>query len=75
MNIKLTGRVSRDGKYLSSLFDRQERLGMFPRTVNLDVAVRFLRVSPPLGEVPSRVGQIWALGEGKWQTNGPYGEF
>ncbi|KAI5130383.1 Zinc Finger Mym-Type Protein 4 [Manis pentadactyla] len=36
------------------IFIKQERLGMFPRTVNLDVAVRFLQVIPPLGEVPSR---------------------
>lgn len=40
MSIKLPGGVSRDGKYLSPLLDRQQLLGMFPWTEHLNVAVR-----------------------------------
>lgn len=75
MNIKVPGGVSRDSKYLPSLFDRQEQLEMFPWIVHLDVAVRFPWVIPLLCGVHSRVGEIWELGEGKWQTNGSYEEF
>lgn len=50
MNIKLPGGVSTDNKYLPSLYDRQEQLGMFPWIVHLDMAVRFPRVIPLLCE-------------------------
>lgn len=54
MTIKLPGGLSTDSKYLSSLFDREEQLGMLasghPWTVHVDMAVRFPRVIPWLCE-------------------------
>lgn len=61
MNIKVLGAVSRDDKYLSSLFARQEQLEMFPWIVPLHMAVRFPRSFPSTMGVLSR-----EKGYGSW---------
>lgn len=52
-------------------------LGMFPWTEHLNVAQRDFHGSFPCNCKEFTAGEEGCVswGEGKWQTNGPYGEF